>query len=131
MADHLNVVAIRTNDKRRIVVGVVPGPETGRSVVSATRSERSAVEGVDLRATLGLEGHVKVPRPLLRLEPNAEGSVVARSVQFDAQWPLRSNNNPERRQRLQKEGLARPVVGDSEHNVIKLMAPFQRGQCEA
>jgi hypothetical protein len=55
MADHLNVVAIRTNDKRRIVVGVVPGPETGRSVVSATRSERRAVEGVDLRATSALK----------------------------------------------------------------------------
>src|SRR5579862_6083194 len=60
VANHFDVVPVRTNDKSRIVVLVVVGPQTGRPIVLTPSLQRRAVESFDLMAILGGEGQVKM-----------------------------------------------------------------------
>ena len=67
MANHFDVVPVRTNDESGIVVRVVPRAQTGRTIVFATRLESRAIESFDLLAILGRERLVKMRRLLLGL----------------------------------------------------------------
>ena len=43
VADHFDVVPIRTNDESRIIVGVVARAQTRRTIVFATRFQSRAI----------------------------------------------------------------------------------------
>ena len=49
VADHFDVVPVRTNDESRIVVGVVARAQTRRTIVFATRFQSRAIEIFQLR----------------------------------------------------------------------------------
>jgi hypothetical protein len=67
MANHFDVVPVRTNDKSCIVVRVVVRAQTRRTIVFAARLQRRAIESFDLLAILGRERQVKMRRLLLGL----------------------------------------------------------------
>ena len=68
VANHFDVVPVRTNDESCIVVRVVVRPQTRRTIVFATRLQSRLIESFDLLAILGRECEVKVCRLLLGLE---------------------------------------------------------------
>jgi hypothetical protein len=68
IANHFNVMAIRTNHISGVVVCMVVRPQPRRAVVFSTRSKRRAVERINLLAILGFERDMKMCRLLLRLE---------------------------------------------------------------
>ena len=67
VANHFDVVPVRTNDESCIVVRVVVRAQTGRTIVFATRLQSRAVKSFDLLAILGRERQVKMRRLLLGL----------------------------------------------------------------
>ena len=67
MAHRFNVVSVRANDKCCIVVCMVFGTEPRRPIVSGSRVQRRAVEGVHLAAIFGHERQVKMDRFLFGL----------------------------------------------------------------
>src|SRR5262245_58205006 len=67
VANHFDVVPVRTNDESCIVVRVVVRAETRRTIVFATRLQGRAIESFDLLAILGRERQVKTRRLLLGL----------------------------------------------------------------
>src|SRR6202795_1172661 len=67
VANHFDVVPVRTNDKSRIVVRVVVRAQTRRTIVFATRLQSRAIEGFDLLAIPSRERQVKMRRLLLGL----------------------------------------------------------------
>src|SRR5712664_1502007 len=67
VANHFDVVPVRTNDESCIVVRVVVRAQTRRTIVFATRLQSRAIEGFDLLAILGRERQVKMRRLLLGL----------------------------------------------------------------
>ena len=67
VANHFDVVPIRTNDESCIVIRVVVRAQTRRTIVYATRLQRRAIESLDLLAILGGERQVKMRRLLLGL----------------------------------------------------------------
>ena len=64
MANRFDVVPVRTKDERRIVVGVVLRPQTGRAIVLAPCPQGRAMESVDLLTISSPERHVKMGRLL-------------------------------------------------------------------
>ena len=60
MANHFNVVPIRTNDESRVVFAAVVRSQSGRAVVLATCIQRRTMEGIDLLAMLGHERQMKM-----------------------------------------------------------------------
>jgi hypothetical protein len=50
VANHFDVVPVRTNDNSRIVVRVVVRAQTRRTIVFATRLQSRAIESFDLLA---------------------------------------------------------------------------------
>ena len=67
VANHFDVVPVRTNDKTCIVVRMVVRAQTRRTIVPATRLQSRTIKGFDLLAILGRERQVKVRRLLLGL----------------------------------------------------------------
>jgi hypothetical protein len=67
VANHLDVVPVRTKDESCIVVRVVTRAQTRRTIVVAARLQSRAIESFDLLAILGRECQVKVRRLLLGL----------------------------------------------------------------
>ena len=67
VANHFDVVSIRTNDESCIVVRVVVRAQARRTIVSATRLQGRAIESFDLPAIPGRERQVKMRRLLLGL----------------------------------------------------------------
>ena len=55
VANHFDVVPVRTNDESCIVVGVVVRTQPWRTIVFATRLESRAIEDFDLPAILRRE----------------------------------------------------------------------------
>src|SRR3546814_11443038 len=53
VANHFDVVPVRTNDASCIVVRVVVRAQTGRTIVLATRLQSRAIESFDLLPALG------------------------------------------------------------------------------
>ena len=64
MANHLDIVPFRSNDKSRIVVRVIVRAQTRRTIVLATRRESRAIKSLDLLAILGRKRQVKMRRLL-------------------------------------------------------------------
>jgi len=64
MANHLDIVPVRSNDKSRIVVRVIVRAQTRRTIVLATRRESRAIKSLDLLAILGRKRQVKMRRLL-------------------------------------------------------------------
>jgi hypothetical protein len=67
VANHFDVVPVRTNYEGGIVVRVVVRAQTRRTIVFATRLQSRAMESFDLLAILGRERQVKMRRLLLGL----------------------------------------------------------------
>jgi hypothetical protein len=67
VANRFDVVPVRTNDERCIVVRVVVRAQTRRTIVFATRLQSRAIESFDFLAILGRERQVKMRRFLLGL----------------------------------------------------------------
>jgi len=59
VANHFDVVPVRTNDESCVVVRVVVRAQTRRTIVFATRLQGRAIESVDLLAILGPERQVR------------------------------------------------------------------------
>ena len=59
VANHFNVVPVRTNDESCVVVRVVVRAQTRRTIVFATRLYSRAIESFDLLAILGRERQVR------------------------------------------------------------------------
>ncbi len=55
VANHFDVVSVRTNDESCIVVRVVVRAQTRRTIVFATRLQSRAIESFDLLAILASE----------------------------------------------------------------------------
>ena len=55
VANHFDVVPVRTNDESCIVVRVVVRAQTGRTIVFATRLQSRTIERFDLLASIGHE----------------------------------------------------------------------------
>src|SRR5436853_7721853 len=68
LANHFDVVPVRTNDESCIVVRVVVRAQTGRTIVFATRLQSRAIESFDWLMILGRARQVKLRRFLLGLE---------------------------------------------------------------
>ena len=60
VANHFDVVPVRTNDKSCIVVRVVVRAQTRRTIVFASRLQSRAIESFDLLAIFGCERQVKM-----------------------------------------------------------------------
>lgn len=67
VANHFDVVPVRTDDEGRVVVRMVFRAQTRRTVVFATRLHGRAIEGFDLPAILGREGQMKRRRVIFGL----------------------------------------------------------------
>src|SRR5256714_10475269 len=67
VANHFDVVPVRTKDESHIVVRVIIRAQTRRTIVFATRLQSRAIESFDLLAILGRERQVKMRRLLLGL----------------------------------------------------------------
>ena len=67
VANHFDVVPVRTDDESCIVVGVVVRAQTRCTIVFATRLQSRTIESFDLLAILGRERQVKMRRLLLGL----------------------------------------------------------------
>ena len=67
VANHFDVVAVRTNDESCIVVRVVVRAQTRRTIVFATHLQSRAIESFDLLTILGRERQVKMRWLLLGL----------------------------------------------------------------
>src|SRR5688572_4036797 len=68
VANHFDVVPVRTNHESCIVVRVVVRTQTRRTIIFATRLQSRAMESFDLLAILDRERQVKMRRLLLGLE---------------------------------------------------------------
>src|SRR5262249_10298942 len=68
IANHFDVVPVGTNDESRIVVRVIVRTQASRRLALGTRSQRGAMESVDLPAVLGGERQVQMRRLLAGLE---------------------------------------------------------------
>jgi hypothetical protein len=68
VANHFNVVPVRTNDEGCIVVRVVVRAQARRTIVFATRLQSRAIESLDLPAIPCRERQVKMCRFFLSLE---------------------------------------------------------------
>jgi len=118
MANHFDVVPVRTNDESSVVVRVVLQAQTRRTIVFATRRQSRAVEIFDLPAVLGREGQVEMRRLLLD-SADAQRRLAFWATKLGTERPLRDNSYAERFECLEEERLARFIVADSEYNVIK------------
>lgn len=95
MANRFNVVPIRTGYEGCVVVRVVLRTQSGRTIVHASRLESSAVEALDLLATLGRKGQMEMCR-LLLYPTNAQGRLAVSTRKLNAKWPLRGDSHTER-----------------------------------
>ena len=119
VADHFDVVPVRTNDESRIVVRMVVRAQTWSTIVFATRLQSRAIETFDLLAILGRERQVKMRRFLLGLV-QAQGSLTLWAKLDTVRGrPLRDNSYAERFECLEEERFPRGIVADSEFDMVK------------
>ena len=121
VANHFDVVPVRTNDESCIVVRVVVWTQTRRTIVFATRLQSGAIESFDLLATLGPERQVKMRRLLLGLvQAQRSLTLWAKLVR---RRPLLDNSYAEWFECLEEERFARCIVADSEFNGSNMSSP--------
>jgi hypothetical protein len=118
MANHFDVVPVRTDDESSIVVRVVLRAQTRRTVVFAPSLKSRAMEVFDLLAILGYERQVEMC--CLLFDPaDAQRRLAAWAAELDAERTLRDNSYTERLECFEEERLALCVVADPEYDVIK------------
>src|SRR5688500_3781403 len=120
VANHFDVVAVRTDDESRVVIRVVARAQSRRTVVLAARFHSAAIESLDLLAILGHERQVKVRRLLFGLE-QAQRNLAPWWAKLDTvrRRPLPDNGYAERFECLEEERFARCKVADSELDVVE------------
>src|SRR5262249_49768568 len=119
VANHFDVVPVRTNDESCVVVRVVVRAQTRRTIVFATRLYSRAIESFYLLAILGSERQVKMRRLLLGLVKAQRSLTLWAKLDTVRRRPLLNNNYAERFERLEKERFARCIVADAEFDVVK------------
>src|ERR1700704_3838443 len=95
VANHFDVVPVRTNDESCIVVRVVVRAQTRRTIVFATRLQSRAIESFDLLAILGRERQVKMRRLLLGLVQAQRSLTLWAKLDAVRRRPLRENSYAE------------------------------------
>src|SRR5215831_21168146 len=96
VANHFDVVAVRTNDKGCIVCRVIVQAQTRRTIVFATRLHSCAIESFDLLAILGPERQVKMGRLLLGLVKAQRSLTLWAKLDTVRRRPLLDNSYAER-----------------------------------
>ena len=122
VANHFDVVPVRTNDESCIVVRAVLRAETRCTIVFATRLQSRAIESFDLLAILGRERQVKL-RWLLPVWYRHNEALPFGQARHRTRRPLRDNSHAERFECLEEERFARRKVADSEFDVVKHTSP--------
>src|SRR6185437_5614262 len=128
VANHFDVVPVRPDDERGVILSAVVRAQTWRAIVRGARRQRRVMESVDLLAIPGHERQVKMRRLLRGLEEAQRGLSVR--AELDSERSFRYHLHADRFERLQEERLARCIVADSEYNVVE--HGFSRGvsSCE-
>ncbi len=72
MANHFDIVPVRTNDEGCIVVRVILRAQARRAIAFSTRAQRRSIKRVDLLAILGRKRQVKMRRFLFGYFTNAQ-----------------------------------------------------------
>ena len=67
VANHFDIVPVRTDDESGLVAPAVLRAQAGRTIVLGAPLQGRAIEGIDLLAVLGRERQVKMRRPFLGL----------------------------------------------------------------
>ena len=119
VANHFDVVPVRTNDESCIVVRVVVRAQTRRTIVFATRLQSRAIESFDLLSIPGREREVKMRGLLVGLEQSQGSLSLRRKLDTVRRRPLRDYGHAERFECLEEERFARGIVADSEFDVVK------------
>src|SRR5258705_956274 len=96
VANHLDVVPVRTNDESCIVVRVVVRAQTRRTIVFAARLQSCAIESFDLLAILGRERKLKMRRLLLGLVQAQSSPTLSAKLDTVRRRHLQVNNYPQR-----------------------------------
>src|SRR6185437_617503 len=128
VANHFDVVPVRPDDERGVILSAIVRAQTWRAIVRGARRQSRAMESFDLLATCGHERQVKMRRLLRGLEEAQRGLSVR--AELDSERSFRYHLHADRFERLQEERLARCIVADSEYNVVE--HGFSRGvwSCE-
>src|SRR4029078_8874132 len=92
VANHFDVVLVRTDDESCIVVRVVLRAQTRRTIVFTARLESRAIESFDLLAILGRERQVKMRRLLLGLV-QAQRSLTLGAELHTVRWRTLSRHS--------------------------------------
>lgn len=105
VANHFDVVAIRTNDKRRIVIRVVVRTQTRCAIVLATRLQSRPIKCLHLLSTLGHECQVKTRRLLVGLVQAQGGLSLGLSSTPYVGGPSETTATPSGSSALRKNAL--------------------------
>jgi hypothetical protein len=119
VADGLDVVAVGIEDVAAVVVGVVPA-QARCAVVGAACLDGCGVEGVHVRAALGLQRDVKPPlhRLPVGFDEERRSSSINLAEPSGRSGELHQERKSKRRERLFVERLASFVVSNGEPDVI-------------
>src|SRR5215468_7916922 len=109
VANHFDVVPVRTNNESCVVARVVVAAQFRRTVVFATRLHSRAIESFDLLAILGLERQVKMRRLLLGLVQAQRSFTFCAKLNTVRWWSLLDNSYAERFECLEEERFARCI----------------------
>src|SRR5918996_1172240 len=122
VAEGLDVVSVRIEDVRRVVVLPVLRAETGRPVVPSARGDRRFVERVDHRRVVGLEPDVRVAWSIARPDPEIEARCVG-----EVRHALRLEHDrvAERCERLHVVLLRGVQIGDTDLHVVEHCSSFK------
>jgi hypothetical protein len=107
VANHFDVVPVRTNYESCIVARVVVRAQTRRTIVFATRLHGPAIESFDLLAILGRERQVKRRRLLLGLVQAQRSLTLWAKLDTVRRRPLLDNSFAVRLECLEVDRFAR------------------------
>src|SRR5262249_13170584 len=122
MTHGFDVVTVRIEHERAVVVGVIVRTQSRRPVVLAAGREGGLVERVDLRARLGAKRHVDMryaAKGLAHPEVGLGWYAETRGI-----LELHDDRIAERRERRTVERLALRYVGNRNAGVIDHRSPF-------
>jgi hypothetical protein len=119
VANHFDVVPVRTNDEGCIVVRVVVGAQTRRTIVIGPRLQRRAMKSFDLLAILDSERQVKMRGLLVGLVQAQRSLSLRAKLDTVRRRLLRDDSRAQRFERLEEERFARRLVADTELDVVK------------
>lgn len=121
VANRFDVVTVRSDDKRRVVVGMVVRPKARRTIVFASDEERGSVERFNFGPVARGESQVhRAWRGPGRRKEEARLTVRAKA---SAMRSLSEENNAQRREGRGKEAAAGAEIRDAEVDVIQHERP--------